>query len=87
MGSFSHTGGIEANPESLISPEVFLIAPRKPSLEKPSYFCRRTDTNVPLSPQQLRGMVHLGDVIAKCHWARWRHRGVPVSAMGSLLVT
>jgi len=50
VSSFSYTGDIEADPESLIFPAVFLIAPRKLPLEKPSYFCRRMDTNDPLSP-------------------------------------
>ena len=32
-------------------------------------------------------LVPLGHGIAKCPWARWRHRGVPEDAMGSLSVT
>lgn len=70
---------VQADPGSLISPIVFLIPPRKVSLEMSAASARRTDTNNPLSPY-VTGMVHVGDVMAQCHWARWRHKEVLVSA-------
>ena len=44
VSSFSCAGDVQADPESLISPTVFLIALRKLSLKMPSGFCR-TGTN------------------------------------------
>lgn len=38
VSSFSYAGDEEADPKSLISPLVFLIASRKLSLETPSFF-------------------------------------------------
>lgn len=35
VSSFSYAGDAEVDPESLISPTVFLIAPKKLSLESP----------------------------------------------------